>query len=140
MYAPIAEVRGSSPVHQDAVDLEAFPAFSNISWLYGEMQAGDMLYIPHTCWHQVNSYERNLGVNLWWQHKDDWKWWDPQNRDEYDSTMFGLEGRIPFDDLKARGSPERKCSLLPKDTPLNKMKFMDEAKFKRYAEKQRRRA
>ncbi|CAE7467519.1 KDM8 [Symbiodinium natans] len=65
MYAHVAKVRGTSPVRQDAVDLVNFPRFANITWLHGEIGPGDMLFIPHTYWHQVNSRGRNLGVNMW---------------------------------------------------------------------------
>ena len=84
--------------YQDFVDLVAFPRFANITWLHGEIEAGDILFIPHTywhqaCWHQlpaevggrglffhfpymaadgleVNSKGRNLAVNIWslWLH------------------------------------------------------------------------
>lgn len=140
MYASIAEAGGSSPVHQDFVDMVNFPKFANVSWISGEIRAGDMLYIPHTYWHQVNSYERNLGVNLWWQHKEDWRWWDHSNEAEYNFMEFGSEGWIAFDDLKARATKDAKCTPLPEDMDLSQVKFVDEGKFKKYADKKRKKA
>lgn len=140
VYAPIAEHQGSSPVHQDAVDLVVFPRFANISWIYGEISAGDMLYIPHTYWHQVNSYDRNLAVNLWWQHVDDWRWWDPSNKREYHAPSFGKKGWISFDELKQRAPATAKCTPVPADENLSKTTFMDENQFKKHARKMRKSA
>ena len=58
------------------MDLRSFPRFGNISWLRGELGAGDILFIPHSYWHQVarealskvpqvNSEGRNLAINIW---------------------------------------------------------------------------
>lgn len=140
IYAPIAEVQGTSPVHQNWVDLVAFPQFANVSWISGEISAGDILYIPHTYWHQVVSFERNLALNLWWQNKEDWRWWDPENSNEYDPLKFGRDDFIPFNDLKERSVPTTVCTKLPPDHDLNKVKFMDEDKFKHYVAKMRRKA
>lgn len=137
MYARIAEHQGSSPIHQDWVDLVAFPRFANISWIQGELSAGDMLYIPHSYWHQVNSFGRNLGVNLWWQHMEDWRWWDPANRREYDATKFGMKGRPPFEALKLRGAEDLPCTALAPAEDLSRTRFMPEDEFKRHAVKMR---
>ncbi|CAJ1350003.1 unnamed protein product [Effrenium voratum] len=96
IYADVAKVRGTSPVRQDSVDLVAFPRFANISWLHGELEPGDTLFIPHTYWHQVNSRGRNLGVNIWWSHKEDWQWWDLKT---YDAPRFGMDSMPPFNEL-----------------------------------------
>lgn len=139
MYARIADHSGSSPVHQDAVDLVAFPKFANLSWISGELAAGDMLYIPHTYWHQVNSFERNLAVNLWWQHEDDWRWWDPDAK-EYDATRFGSEGWAPFEKLKSRAAMKTKCTPLAPEVDLSKTKFLTDEAFRKYAVKKRAQA
>ena len=35
---------------------------------YANMTAGDCLYIPYKWIHQVRSHDRNIAVNLWWDH------------------------------------------------------------------------
>ena len=32
------------------------------------MTAGDCVYIPCNLIHQVRSYDRNIAVNVWWDH------------------------------------------------------------------------
>lgn len=140
LYAPIAKARGSSPVHQDNVDLENFPNFAKVKWLHGELQQGDTLYIPHTYWHQVNSIGRNLAANLWFGHRQDWEWWDPENGNEYDGTRFGQDGFGPFDKLKSRGPSRVPCTPIPEGWDLSKAKFMDERSFKGYIGKKRQKA
>lgn len=140
LYAPIAKNPGSSPVHQDHVDLESFPNFAKIKWLHGELGPGDTLYIPHTYWHQVNSFGRNLAANLWFGHRQDWQWWDPGNRDEYNGIRFGEDGFGSFDKLKARGPSQVPCTPLATEKDLSKLKFVDEESFKNYIGKKRRKA
>ncbi len=81
---------GTSPVHQLAVDPDKFPNFAETPKLLGELEKGDMLYIPNKFWHQVNSYssgsgsgsdssgsekkQRNLALNVWWGQIDDYGW------------------------------------------------------------------
>jgi len=136
IYAPIAEAGGSSPVHQLSVDLEVFPRFANVKWLSGTLGAGDTLYIPHTYWHQVNSVGRNLGVNLWWGHKEDWKWWRPFNTKEYDVKKFGREGFPKFESLKERSPEKMQCTPLDKQKNLSDVRFMNDGDFKQYLRNQ----
>lgn len=139
IYSHIPSMGGTSPVHQDAVDLEAFPRFANVSWLQGELGPGDMLYIPHSYWHQVVSDERNVAVNLWWGHRIDWRWWDPHNRQEYNPGRFGFQGFPHFNDLKARGPEAAPCTPLPfTKRDLTSVKFVDEERWKQYIRKKRR--
>merc|ERR1712085_153834 len=138
MYAKIAEQPGSSPVHQDAVNHEAFPKFKDMPWTYGEINAGDMLYIPHSYWHQVNSFGRNAAVNLWWMHQDDWRWVNQENKKEWQPMLFGSKGAAKFDDLKSRSSPKAKCTPLAEGVDLSKIKFTDEQQFKTYSRKKRK--
>merc|ERR1711939_201777 len=57
------------------VDLEKFPRFTDARKWRGRLEQGDILYIPHSFWHQVNSYgRRNLAVNVWWGLQNEWKW------------------------------------------------------------------
>ena len=56
------------PVHgQDFVDLVAFPRFANITWQHGEIEAGDILFIPHTYWHQASQQSSAIhtGFYMW---------------------------------------------------------------------------
>mmetsp|Transcript_57539 Transcript_57539/g.139069 ORF Transcript_57539/g.139069 Transcript_57539/m.139069 type:complete len:185 (+) Transcript_57539:3-557(+) len=140
IYAHASEIHGTSPVHQDAVDLVSFPRFANVSWLHGELGPGDTLYIPHTYWHQVVSSGRNLAVNLWWGHKEDWRWWDPGNRREYDPRRFGSQDFMSFDALKARGPESVACAPRPESEDLSQTRFTDEGRWSKYLRKKRREA
>jgi len=140
-YAHISKVGSTSPVHQESVDLVAFPAFANISWLYGELNAGDTLYIPHTYWHQVKSFNRNAAANLWWGHKSaDWRWWDPSNSQEYDTTRFGQKSFPKFEGLKGKSPEKAKCTELPPQHNLNQIRFVDEGAWKQYIMRKRQKA
>lgn len=141
IYANIAKLGGTSPVHQESVDLAAFPRFANVSWLHGELGPGDTLYIPHSYWHQVVSAGRNLAANLWWGHEEvDWRWWRPSNQEEYDARRFGSRGFPAFDGLKARSPAKVPCTPLPPGEDLRAARFVDEGKWKQYIEKRRRQA
>merc|ERR1712087_480814 len=133
-YAPIAKVRGTSAVQQDDVDMVSFPRMANLSWLHGEMGPGDTLYIPHTYWHQVNSLDRNLGLNIWWQHQGDWRWW---NLKKYDAVAFGSEKLQPFDVFKAASANKLKCTPLPPDQHMGITKLVEEGETKARFKKMR---
>jgi len=135
IYAHIAKVRGTSPVAQDSVDLVQFPRFSNVTWLHGEIGPGDMIFIPHTYWHQVNSRDRNLGVNIWWSHQDDWKWWDLK---KYDATRFGTDALPSFDQFKSRASINASCTPLTDKKHLDEIKLVDEGRTKEIIKKRQR--
>lgn len=130
LYAHAAKHQGTSAVHQDTVDHVNFPNFKHIKWLKATLEAGDTLYIPHSYWHQVNSKGRNLAVNFWWGHKDDFKWWDPENRSEYDVRRFGAKKAMPFDLLKGRGPEMLPCTPLPEGETMEPLKFVEEGKYK----------
>ena len=49
---------------QDAVDLVNFPRFANVTWIHGDMGPGDMLFIPHTYWHQAAASGLRAGLPL----------------------------------------------------------------------------
>lgn len=133
-YASIAEVRGASPVRQDNVDLVNFPRFANVSWQYGEMHPGDMVFIPHTYWHQVNSVGRNLGINIWWQHREDFRWFD---LDKYSALKFGTPDLPPFDEFKSAARPKVRCTALPSDHHMGMTRLVDERDTKRLFHKYR---
>ncbi|XP_071955296.1 bifunctional peptidase and (3S)-lysyl hydroxylase Jmjd7-like [Antedon mediterranea] len=59
---------GYSSVDIDEVDLLKYPGLTQVEFHYAEMSAGDCIFIPYKWFHQVNSYHRNLAVNLWWAH------------------------------------------------------------------------
>ncbi|CAJ1350004.1 unnamed protein product [Effrenium voratum] len=136
IYADVAKVRGTSPVRQDSVDLVAFPRFANISWLHGELEPGDTLFIPHTYWHQVNSRGRNLGVNIWWSHKEDWQWWDLKT---YDAPRFGMDSMPPFNEFKAKAATNATCTPLPADRHMGETQLVDEGRTKEIIRKKRAR-
>eukprot|EP00746_Dinoflagellata_sp_MGD_P144074 gnl/MRDRNA2_/MRDRNA2_76837_c0_seq2.p1 gnl/MRDRNA2_/MRDRNA2_76837_c0~~gnl/MRDRNA2_/MRDRNA2_76837_c0_seq2.p1 ORF type:complete len:201 (-),score=47.41 gnl/MRDRNA2_/MRDRNA2_76837_c0_seq2:8-610(-) len=139
LYAHAAKHHGTSAVHQDTVDLVNFPKFANIKWFKATLKAGDTLYIPHSWWHQVNSKGRNLAVNFWWGHKDDFKWWDPSNRTEYNVPMFGTKNvAMPFDKLKGRGPESLPCTPLPDGETMEPLKFVEEGKYKDSLSKKRK--
>mmetsp|Transcript_7155 Transcript_7155/g.10281 ORF Transcript_7155/g.10281 Transcript_7155/m.10281 type:complete len:180 (+) Transcript_7155:2-541(+) len=138
LYAGIAEARGSSPVHQEWVDMRAFPRFSNVTWLHGELNKGDILYIPHSYWHQVNSFGRNLGLNVWWQHESDWQWWNPTNPKEWDITRFGSRNFPTFKSLKEKAAPSLPCTPLPSDQDLSSVKIVSDDEYKVYTKKKKK--
>lgn len=139
IYAPEAQMRGTSAVLQENVDLVRFPRFADVKWLRGQINPGDTLYIPHTYWHQVNSKERNLAANLWWQHADDWRWFDKENRSEYDALRFGQKSFPSFEALKSRSAKRVLCTALP-DNDMTSLQFKDETWFAKYARKMRKKA
>ncbi|XP_033095598.1 jmjC domain-containing protein C-like isoform X2 [Anneissia japonica] len=59
---------GYSSVDVDKVDFTKYPGLSQVEFHYAEMTSGDCIFIPYKWFHQVNSYERNIAVNLWWEH------------------------------------------------------------------------
>lgn len=141
VYSDIAEHPGTSPVHQDSVDMVNFPRFANVTWSHATLNPGDALYIPHSYWHQVNSAPgRNLALNMWWGHKQDFKWFSPYEKHKFDTTMFGREG-WEFDKIKAQASGF-KCRA-PKESQRRKMsqvEFVDEDAFKAYLDRKARRS
>mmetsp|Transcript_94552 Transcript_94552/g.164047 ORF Transcript_94552/g.164047 Transcript_94552/m.164047 type:complete len:323 (+) Transcript_94552:1-969(+) len=138
LYAHAAKFQGTSPVFQDSVDHEKFPDFQHVQWHKVTLEAGDTLYIPHSFWHQVNSFGRNLAVNFWWGHREDWRWWNPSNESEYDVRRFGAKGSIPFDELKGRGPDKMPCTPLAEGETMEGVKFVDEGQYKNYLSKKRK--
>ncbi|CAH1271383.1 JMJD7 [Branchiostoma lanceolatum] len=57
-----------SSIDVDAVDFTKFPGMREVEYHRVNMTAGDCLYIPYRWFHQVNSYGRNIAVNVWWEH------------------------------------------------------------------------
>ncbi|XP_041480490.1 uncharacterized protein LOC121427977 [Lytechinus variegatus] len=56
---------GFALLNPDSVDLELFPKFADVPWTYGNVTAGDCIFLPRGYWHQVRSYgSRNLAVSL----------------------------------------------------------------------------
>lgn len=113
MYAHEAPHPGSSPIKQDAVDLDLYPDFANVRLHKGTLEEGDALLIPHSYWHQVVSSvgsssgpfaRRNVALNFWWAHRDDWLWWNPAEQDVFDHL-----GNLKNYDASRKGN-KFKCS------------------------------
>lgn len=69
---PMNRQGSHSPVDVEKVDLYKYPAFTRMSWYKANVKAGDCLYIPYEWAHHVNSTgDRNLAVNVWWNHMID---------------------------------------------------------------------
>ncbi|XP_022082158.1 tRNA wybutosine-synthesizing protein 5-like [Acanthaster planci] len=58
-----------SSVDVDRVDFNKYPEFRDIEFFEAKLEAGDCIYIPYKWYHQVNSINRNIAVNIWWNHK-----------------------------------------------------------------------
>ncbi|XP_019623027.1 PREDICTED: probable serine/threonine-protein kinase kinX [Branchiostoma belcheri] len=57
-----------SSLDVDAVDFTEYPGMREVEYYRVNMTAGDCLYVPYMWFHQVNSYERNIAVNIFWDH------------------------------------------------------------------------
>jgi len=58
-----------SSLDVDAVDYHKYPSMADVGeYYYANVTAGDCLYIPYKWIHQVRSHDRNIAVNLWWDH------------------------------------------------------------------------
>lgn len=58
-----------SSLDVDSVDYLKYPSMANVGeYHYANLTAGDCLYIPYKWIHQVRSFDRNIAVNLWWDH------------------------------------------------------------------------
>ncbi|XP_078701244.1 bifunctional peptidase and arginyl-hydroxylase JMJD5-like [Branchiostoma floridae x Branchiostoma belcheri] len=53
-------------VDVDRVDMYKYPSLRTIPWWSARIERGDCLYLPHRWLHFVQSYGRNLAVNIWW--------------------------------------------------------------------------
>lgn len=51
-------------------DLEAFPEFSKADPIEIILQPGDVLFMPSTTWHQVESESISISVNIWFRQFD----------------------------------------------------------------------
>jgi lysine-specific demethylase 8 len=63
---PEHEQLGYYHIDVDSVDMLKYTNLSSIPWYKAVIDSGDCLYLPYHWLHQVNSYGRNLGVNVWW--------------------------------------------------------------------------
>ncbi|CAH1227031.1 TYW5 [Branchiostoma lanceolatum] len=57
-----------SSVDVDSVDFTKYPGMREVDYYRVNMTAGDCLYVPYMWFHQVNSYGRNIAVNVFWDH------------------------------------------------------------------------
>merc|ERR1719186_484603 len=131
LYAKHGKPLGTSPVRQEAANLKKFPKFKNVKFIKGTLEEGDGLFIPHSYWHQVVSNvgisgataRRNVAINFWWNHKDDWTWWDPLEQDEF-SEAANLKD---YDQMR-RGK-EFKCTPRAGDT-FDQIRLVNHERFK----------
>lgn len=65
MYEMESHNSPHSAVSVRAVDLDEHPAFAVVAHQLVTAEKGDCVFLPYEHWHQVNSYGRNLAVNLW---------------------------------------------------------------------------
>jgi len=131
LYADEAPVPGSSPINQIAVDLDYYPDFRHIRFEKATLHEGDALLIPHSFWHQVVSTvaesgpfaRRNVALNFWWAHRDDWLWWNPAEQDVFDE----LARLKDFD--RMRKDQEFECTPRPVAT-FDNIRLVDWEEFK----------
>ncbi|XP_077863544.1 tRNA wybutosine-synthesizing protein 5-like [Saccoglossus kowalevskii] len=55
-------------VDVDRVNYTTYPGLAEVKYHHVIVEAGDCLYMPFKWFHQVNSYGRNIAVNVWWNH------------------------------------------------------------------------
>ncbi|XP_033112888.1 lysine-specific demethylase 8-like [Anneissia japonica] len=55
-------------VDVDDVDFDKYPGLLSVEYHHVDLQPGDCLYIPYRWFHQVRSQDRNIAVNIWWNH------------------------------------------------------------------------
>ncbi|XP_071819609.1 uncharacterized protein [Apostichopus japonicus] len=60
---------GAVSVDVDRVDFVKFPSLAKVDFHFANLSAGDCIFLPYKWIHQVNSYDRNIAVNVWWDHK-----------------------------------------------------------------------
>ena len=121
LYAPKGKPPGTSPVHQDKIDLKNFPKFENTKPLKGTMYKGDILFIPHSYWHQVVSFapsNRNMAVNAWFGMLQDHRWW------QSDVTDMNLDNDRKT--IKEMGV----CTPIAEGATFGDIQFFDEGVFK----------
>jgi len=57
-----------SDIDVDNVDYDRYPGLVGIEFYHVNISAGDCLFVPYKWIHQVRSYNRNIAVNVWWDH------------------------------------------------------------------------
>jgi hypothetical protein len=55
-----------SQVDIDAPDFERFPLLRRATLWFGEVEAGDLLFVPLDYWHFMQSLGPSISVSLWW--------------------------------------------------------------------------
>ncbi len=68
-YVDIDQPGGAySDIDVDKMDYTKYPGLAQVEYHNIDMVAGDCLYIPFKWIHQVRSYNRNIAINIWWDH------------------------------------------------------------------------
>jgi hypothetical protein len=65
-HSLLSGVPNYSPVDAEAPDLARYPRFRGAPLLTGEVEPGDLFYIPRLWWHQAHSLDTSVSINLWW--------------------------------------------------------------------------
>jgi Cupin-like domain len=69
------DVRNHSRLHVSAVDIvkpdfDAHPKVRQAIPTIVELKAGDVLFIPSCCWHEVHGLTASISINIWWRQLD----------------------------------------------------------------------
>lgn len=57
-----------SDIDVDNVNYDRYDGLVGLEFYHVNISAGDCLYVPYKWIHQVRSYNRNIAVNIWWDH------------------------------------------------------------------------
>jgi hypothetical protein len=55
-----------SRVDIEEPDFARFPKLRDVDTLVGELEDGDVIYIPRRWWHHVRTLQTSVSVNFWW--------------------------------------------------------------------------
>jgi len=68
---PLGEVHSrQSPIEPERRRSDKFPAFVNANALSGNLEWGDMLFIPAGWTHYIKTVESSISINHWWTTED----------------------------------------------------------------------
>ncbi|VEL17449.1 unnamed protein product [Protopolystoma xenopodis] len=59
-------LQNTSQVDAEHPDPSLYPKFEEAFGFHGILNAGEMLFIPPSCWHYIRSLSTSISVNFWW--------------------------------------------------------------------------